>query len=320
MLKLKWGLIGCGDISRKRIAPALRDLDNSDFIAVSRSDFNLAESFAKEFNVSKWYKTWHQLLADPEIDAVYIATPVYLHAPITIAAAEAGKHVLCEKPIALNNEHSNLMTETCRKHHVKFGIAYYRHFYPAIKRIKELIKNDEIGKVVHVQINAFEYFNPKPGEPRYWLLEKEKAGGGPMFDFGCHRIEVLLNLLGNINSVEGFLNNVLFKREVEDTATAVFNFDSGATAVLNVTHAALEPQDTLTVFGSKGSIHVPVLNKGTLIIKNKSGEMTEKYPPHPNFHLPLIEDFSDAVLHNTEPAVNGEIGKEVNRILSLIYL
>src|SRR6476646_8368156 len=99
--KVRWGLIGCGDISRKRVAPALSDSPLCELIAVSRAKAQLAESFAGEFGAQRWYSDWRQLLLDHEIEAVYVATPVHLHAEQTIAAAEAGKHVLCEKPMAL---------------------------------------------------------------------------------------------------------------------------------------------------------------------------------------------------------------------------
>lgn len=319
MKKVRWGLIGCGDIARKRVAPALRDLPNSDFVAVNRTQFEAAEAFAKEFGARKWYRHWQELLQDEEIDAVYVATPVYLHEPITVASAQAGKHVLCEKPMALNLAACDEMIAACRANHVKLGIAYYRHFYPAIMRIKELIAAGEIGEVVCVQMNAFEYFNPQPGEPRYWLLEKDKAGGGPMFDFGCHRIEVLLHLFGEVEFVQGFASHVRFDREVEDTATAFFRFAAGPHALLNVTHAASEPQDTLAIFGGKGSIHMSVLNSGQITIKAANGARAEAHPPHSNFHLPLIADFANAVLEDRDPAVDGAIGREVNRLLMWIY-
>lgn len=316
---MKWGLIGCGDIARKRVVPALKKLEDNKLIAVARSNSGLAESFADEFEIPGWYDTWNKLIEDPEITAVYIATPVYLHAPVAISAAEAGKHVLCEKPMALKEKECDSMIEACGKNNVKLGIAYYRHFYPVVDKVKEIIAGGKIGEVVHVSISAFEYFNPKPSESRYWLLEKEKSGGGPMFDFGCHRIEVLLNLFGKVKNVEGHLDKILFDREVEDSATAVFNFESGPKAIINVTHAVYEPQDTLDIFGSKGSIRIPVLNGGTLILRTSEGEKKIKCPPHKNFHLPLIKDFAEAVSDNRKPAVSGIEGKEVNRMLSLIY-
>src|SRR2546427_7775140 len=190
MKSLAWGLIGCGDIARKRIAPALRDLDLCDLVAVSRERAELVEEFAREFGARRSYETWRQLLSDTEIDAVYIATPLHLHAAQTIAAAEAGKHVLCEKPMAMNVAECARMIAACRAHRVQLGVAYYRHFYPAVARIKEVIHSGEIGKPVVTQINAFERFNPEPGHARRWFVERAKSGGGPMFDFGCHRIEV----------------------------------------------------------------------------------------------------------------------------------
>ena len=112
---LRWGLIGCGDISQKRIAPALRDLPDAALIAVNRAQYESASAFADEFGARKVYREWQELLSDPEIDAVYIATPVDLHAPITIAAAESGKQVLCEKPMALTVIDCNEMIQACRQ-------------------------------------------------------------------------------------------------------------------------------------------------------------------------------------------------------------
>ncbi|HEY6403168.1 MAG TPA: Gfo/Idh/MocA family oxidoreductase, partial [Blastocatellia bacterium] len=158
MKKLRWGLIGCGDISRKRVAPALRGVPECELIAVSRARAGLAEAFANEFGAKRWYGDWRELIADDEIDAVYIATPVYLHAEQTVAAAEAGKSVLCEKPMAMNPDECKQMIAACEVEGVALGVAYYRRFYPAIRRVKEIVASGEIGKPVIAQINAFERF------------------------------------------------------------------------------------------------------------------------------------------------------------------
>ena len=320
MRKLKWGLIGCGDIARRRVAPALRDLADCELVAVSRARFSEAESFAREFGARKWFEDWRELVADSEIDAVYIATPVRPHAAQTIAAAAAGKHVLCEKPMAMNTAECDEMIAACLDTGVKLGVAYYRRFYPVVERVKDILESDEIGTPVIAQINAFEWFDPPPDHPRRWLLSKEESGGGPMIDFGCHRVEVLTNLLGSIRATRGFNSNVLFRREVEDTSIALFEFENGARGVLSVTHASREPQDTLDIFGSEGSIHVGVLNKGEVRIRVGDAERVESHPPHANMHLPLIADFTDAVLNNREPAVDGAAGREVARIIEAIYL
>ena len=317
--KLQWGLTGCGDIAKKRVAPALRDSRHSELVAVNRAQSQLAESFAREFGAGRWYDEWRDLIGDREIDAVYVATPVHLHCPQTIAAAEAGKQVLCEKPMALNVQECERMISACRANGVKLGIAYYRHFYPVIARIKQVISAGEIGTPVLAQINAFEWFDAKEDEPRSWLLRKDIAGGGPMFDFGCHRIEVLANLFGPITDVQALTSKVIFDREVEDTAVAAFRFKSGMCGSLAVTHGAQESRDTLDLFGSAGSIHIPGLTEGKMRIVTAGGERTEAHPPAANIHQPLIDDFVDAVINDREPRVGGEIGKMVAEIEERIY-
>ena len=319
MRVVRFGLIGAGDISRKRVAPALRDLENVDFVSVSRSRSELAESFANEFGARKWFADWRDLIADDEIDAVYLATPVYVHAEQTIAAAEAGKHVLCEKPMALSVASCDEMIAACRANNVKLGIAYYRRFYPVLERVKQIIEAGEIGRVSFAQINAFEYFNPSPDHPRRWFVEKEKSGGGPMIDFGCHRIEVFANLFGTVRRVESIVSNDVFGRGVEDTASAIFQFESGVCASLTVTHATTDARDTLEIYGTSGSILIPALNMGKMAITTVEGERTESHPPTANFHEPLIEDFARAVLDDREPRVDGTAGREVSRLIEEIY-
>jgi predicted dehydrogenase len=319
METLKWGLIGCGDIAQRRVAPALRDLPTCELLAVTRSRPELAESFAVRFGAKKWYPTWQGMLADKDIHAVYIATPVHLHAAQTIAAAEAGKHVLCEKPMAMNVKECDEMIAACRTNNVKLGVAYYRHFYPVVERIKAVINSGEIGKPVLVQINAFEWFDPQPNHPRYWLLDKKLAGGGPMIDFGCHRIELLVNVFGPVKHITSLVLNAVFDREVEDTAVTTIQFESGPCAVLSVTHAASEPRDTLDIFGTQGSITIPVLNLGEIRIRSRAGDRTESHPPATNIHQPLIEDFVECVMAGRHPRVNGESGRAVAEIEEAIY-
>ena len=319
MSVVKWGLIGCGDIARRRVAPALRDLESCELVAVSRADASRAEAFAAEFGARRWHADWRELVNDPEVEAVYVATPVHLHAEQTLAAVEAGMHVLCEKPMALSGAECEAMNEAAERRGVRLGAAYYRRFYPVVERIAEILRSGEIGVPVLAHINAFERFDPAPDHPRRWLLDKSRSGGGPMFDFGCHRIEVLLNLFGQPTQVSAVKGNVLFRREVEDTACALFAFEAGTQAVLSVTHAANEPQDTLEIFGSLGTVRVDVLNAGELKVKTAEGMRVEIHPPHMNFHLPLIEDFARAVVEGRLPRVDGRVGEAVSRVLDSIY-
>jgi predicted dehydrogenase len=317
---LRWGLVGCGDIANKRVAPALRESPGSTLVAVARARADLAAEFAQRHGASRWYADWREVLRDGEVDAVYLATPVRVHAEQAVAAAEAGKHVLCEKPMALDVAGCDRMVAAARQSGVRLGVAYYRHHYPVVARLRELLRSGEIGRPVLAQVQAFELFDPPPGHPRSWLLKKAESGGGPMMDFGCHRIEVLLDLLGPVAAVRGFPTNVRFRdREVEDTCVAHLRFESGAEAVLAVTHAAQESRDAVQLFATGGSAHVDVLNQGGLRLVTAGGIREERHPPHANLHQPLVEDFVAAVREARDPAVTGEVGREVSRVLTAIY-
>jgi predicted dehydrogenase len=320
MQTLKWGIIGSGDIVRRRVAPALRELPGSDIVAISRAQARLLKPFAKEFGIPRWYSNWRELLRDDEVEAVYVATPVYLHAQQTIEAAEAGKHVLCEKPMGMDVAECDRMIEACRANGVRLGIAYYRRFYPVVDAIKSIIACGELGVPVLVQINAFERFDPPPNDPRYWFVEKEKAGGGPMFDFGCHRIELIINLLGAVSETKGMLTNVMLERSVEDTAIALLRMQQGALGTVTVTHVAADSTDTLDVYFTDGSIRIPSLNEGQMTVHSGSDERTEHHPGPPNSHLPLIADFERAVADHREPTVSASIGRAVNVVEAEIYL
>jgi predicted dehydrogenase len=279
----------------------------------------LVESFAREVGAGRACTRWQDLVADPDIDAVYVATPVRYHAQQTIAAARAGKHVLCEKPMAMNVAECDAMIAACRDAGVALGIAYYRRFYPAVARIGQIIESGEIGTPVFALMTAFEPFDAKPGEPRAWLLDPAEAGGGPMADFGCHRLEVLLHLLGPVRRIAGIISTVVFRRAVEDTAAALLQFERGATAMLAVTHAAADRQDTLDLFGSRGSIRIASLNRGDITVRADGRERTESHPPAANVHKPLVDDFVEAVRSHRAPSVDGHAGRAVAAVQDAIY-
>ena len=318
-MTVRWGVIGAGDIVRRRVAPAIRDSPASELTAISRARAELARSFAEEFGATRWYARWLDLVGDQDLDAVYVATPVALHAEQTIAAAEAGKHVLCEKPMAMTAAECDRMIAACHASGVKLGVAYYRRFYPAVQRIKAVLAAGEIGKPVFAQMNALEWFDPDDHHPRRWLLDPSLAGGGPMMDFGCHRLEVLVNLFGPVRRASGLTANVVFDRHVEDTAAVLLHFESGPCAAVAVTHAVVDRQDTLDVFGTRGSIRCAPLNSGELQIIVDGQARVERHAPDANVHRPLIDDFVEAVAADREPAVGGDTGRHVAAIEDQIY-
>lgn len=320
MTDLRWGLIGCGDISKKRAAPALRDAAGSTLAAVSRKRTELAQAFADEFGAKRVHADWRDLVTDPEIDAVYVATPLAPHAEQTIAAAEAGKHILCEKPMAMDVASCDRMIAAAKSNGVRLGVAYYRRFYPVLQRVKELIESGELGIPLLASLQAFERFDTTPGQPVPWRLNPADAGGGPMMDFGSHRLEMLVSLFGEVESVTGWSDKLLFpEREVEDSGGANLRHKRGVRAELLISHAALEPRDVVDIYLSEGSLHIGVLNTGELRIVSRQGTRVESLPPHANLHQPLVEDFVQAIQEGREPGVTGEDGREIQRLLTEVY-
>jgi predicted dehydrogenase len=317
---LRWGLVGTGDIARRRVAAALRDAPGGELHAVASGRPERARSFAAEHAIPRVFDDWRDLVCDPEVDAVYVATPVRWHAEPAIAAAAAGKHVLCEKPMAMDVAEAEAMVDAARRHGVRLGVAYYRHHYPLVARLRSLVSSGALGRPVFVQAQAFERFDPRPGDPRAWLLRRSESGGGPMMDFGCHRLEVFLDLMGPVAEARGLSTNVLFRdRDVEDACVAHLRFASGALGVLAVAHAARQSRDLLEVVGTEGSAHVPVLNEGRLRLTTAAGTSEEHHPAPANLHQPLVEDFVSAVREGRSPAVSGEVGLAVSRVLAAIF-
>jgi len=319
MQTLKWGLIGCGDIVQRCVGPALMELKSCELRAISRRHASDLESCVTHFGVKRGYADWKVLLQDNTIDVVYIATPVNLHSEQTIRAAESGKHVLCEKPMAINTVECEKMIDACNRNNVYLGIAYYRHFYPVVERMKTIIAAGEIGRVMFIQIDAYETPLFLADHPRFWIFEKEKAGGGVLMDFGCHRIEVMLNLMGHITEVKGVTSQVYPKHEVEDIATVLLKFKNNACGVLTVIRGGTIDRDTVYIQGTEGSIQVDTLNEGNISLITSKGDYRSTLPKAENGHLPLIESFTQAVLRNKTPKVDGRIGLDVHRVIEAAY-
>lgn len=324
---IRWGLVGTGDIAEKRVAAALQALDPpGSLVAVASRRTARARAFAERHGIPEVYPSFEKLLADSNIDAVYIATPVYLHAPMTNEAARAGKHVLCEKPMALTFAQCQTMIRTCRKARVRLGVAYYRRFFPVVRKMKELLETESIGDVVLARGLVGEIFNPEgPAAPRRWFIQKRWSGGGPMMDFGCHRIDLMIYLLGDIVSARGELRNLRFKRrDVEDHAVGTLSFASargksqGPVGCLTATHC-LSGEDQFEVIGTSGKLVIPNLGRGVLHAVTAHGPETFDLPPPSNYHCPLVEEFNQAVLDRREPLISGVEGAKTTRALDQIY-
>ena len=319
MNQVRWGLIGCGDIAQRCVGPALAAIPTCRLEAVSRRNPSKLDDCVQLFGAQRGYESWQDLCAQDSIQAVYIASPVHLHREQAVKAAECGKHVLCEKPMALDSRECQSMVDAARRNGVQLGISYYRHFFPVILRLKQILAAGEIGDVMQIRIDAAETPLFSKDHPRYWIFEKDKAGGGCLMDFGCHRIEVMLHLLGAIVTVKAATGKVYDRHAVEDVATLLVEFENGAHGLLSVMRGGTEDRDTVTLLGTRGTVRVNTLSQGAITVTTAGSRQTETLPPHPNPHLPLIEAFTRCLLEGAAPEVDGRIGLRVQQIVDDAY-
>jgi predicted dehydrogenase len=231
-MPVRWGLLGCGDIVRKRVAQAILDDPRSRLLAACRRDPDQLRDVCRIFGIERAYLRDAELLADPEVDAVYIATPVRLHLPQTLAAAAAGKHVLVEKPMARNVAECDQMIDACRAAGVGLGVAYYRRFYPIVARMKELLTSGEIGRPLAISAVTSTTFAFGPSDAGYWRVVPAEGGGGALMDIGSHRLNLFLDLFGEVTDVQARIDTLLGPYEAEDAATLSLRFRNGAHGTL----------------------------------------------------------------------------------------
>jgi 1,5-anhydro-D-fructose reductase (1,5-anhydro-D-mannitol-forming) len=288
---LNWIVIGIGDISIRRVIPAIQAEPRSRLYGLITRD----PAKAAPYDTRAWV-TLDEALADPEVHAVYVATPVFLHAPQTIQSLRAGKHVLCEKPMAMNEAEARSMVKTAEETGRTLGVAYYRRMYPKVQRAKELLDAGAIGQPVVAELTCHGWFDgKKPGEnesDRNWLIDPALAGGGPLFDVASHRIDVLNFLFGRPGRVTGQFSNAVHHYAVEDNATVLIEYPGGLRGIVDVRWHSKVSRDECRIRGTEGEMNLSPLNGPELIYPGGR----ENLPPHANLHYPMVENFVDAVL------------------------
>lgn len=314
-MTIRWGLLGCGDIASKRVAEAIAADEQSELVVACRRTESLLRKFGKRFKVPSLTTSADELIARPDVDAVYIATPVHRHCAQTIAAASARKHVLVEKPMAYSPSECQRMIFACSTNRVTLGVAYYRRFYPIVLRIAQLISEGTLGRPLSILATTG---NSTRFSPDDWRVVKALGGGGPLMDIGSHRLDVFLQLFGKVSHVQSCCGKSP-DYETEDMATLLIEFESGCHGVLQCYFGTVDTPDRLEVIGTEGRVMTDDLNGGELTIITREGRRRESLPPHDNLHAPLISDFTDAILSGRPPKVTGEIGMATNEIMAIAY-
>ena len=335
---VKWGIIGCGGIARRRMVPAIPHMRETEFVAVMDADAAVTDEVARQIGAVARYST-RDLLADPEVRAVYIATPVYLHHDQVIEAARSGKHVLVEKPLALTVQQGEEMIAERRRANVYLVEGYMMKYHSLNAAAAEMVAAGSIGKVVFARAQLSCWYPPIPGA---WRQERALGGGGALMDMATHCYDLLEFTIGSrIKEVFAFTDTLTHNYPVDDSSTTLLRFENGAHGVVdaffNVPDSA--GQDRLELFGDKGSIQA----EGT-IGQVPTGKMVaylsdsaKDYDPQQskdsldvtvreitrepvNMYAAEADYLSGCITSGTAPAVNtGESGLHILKVATAAY-
>jgi 1,5-anhydro-D-fructose reductase (1,5-anhydro-D-mannitol-forming) len=286
---VNWLVVGIGDITTKRVLPAILAEPRSRLLGIVTRDPRKAESYG----VPVWSNLANALaqISSDAATAVYVATPVFLHAPQTILSVRAGRDVLCEKPMAMNYPEACSMEQAARESGRLLGIAYYRRMYPKVNRAKALIEAGIIGRPVFAEATAHDWFDPAGGH-RSWLGDPKQAGGGPLYDVASHRIDLMNYLFGVPRKVSGHLSTLVHRIAVEDNASVLIDYENGVRGLVDVRWHSRIARDEFRIRGTDGEIDLSPLNGDSLVFPGGR----ESIPAPENLHYPCIHNFVDAVL------------------------
>ena len=340
MEKLRWGIIGAGGIADRRTIPGLMLAKNAELIAVMDIDPDHTEALRKKYNAKRAYTKEEDLLNDPEVDAVYIATPIVVHAKQAKMAADHGKHILIEKPLAMTSTEGEEVLAYCAQKGVQIAAGFMMRFGAHVMNMKKAIAAQKIGTIV----SGYSQFTLwLPYEPGNWRQCKAKAGGGCMMDMAVHCIDLMEYITGmRVTKVGSFNENVAFhdhpEYDVEDTSTVMMRMENGAQFVVqtnfNIPDEAAKWR--LEFFGTKGRLLGDTIigqNDGgvlnaVFIEKNLAYNATQDHNDETGIDLPgefgnmytrEIESFSDSILHNKPLEVPASDAVHVQHIMELAY-
>lgn len=314
MQTINWGIIGCGDVTEKKSGPAFNKVENSRLVAVMRRNPEKAADYAKRHGVPKWYSDAYQLISDPEINAIYIATPPDSHEEYTLAALKAGKPVYVEKPFSLSANSAKKIVEAVEKHQTKLVVAHYRRGLPMFMKIKDLIQSETIGKTRLINLN---FLQPHMSAiitqtDDNWRVNPAKSGGGLFHDMAPHQLDILMWIFGEPTQTRGIALNQGGFYPADDLVSGNVIFKNGVvlSGSWSFAVAASEAKDWCEIIGTEGKIGFPIFgNYYELTIGNKTERVAFETPE--NIQRPMIDKVVKYFLNQEENPCSAKDGLTV---------
>jgi len=289
---IRWGILGCGDVCEVKSGPAFNKVANSKLVAVMRRDGEKAKDFARRHGVPKYYRDATQLIADEDVNAIYIATPPSYHEDYAIQAMKAGKPVYIEKPVSVNSPSCERLLKATQDLDVKACVAHYRRGLPLFKKVKSLLESGAIGKPSLILANTLFAPSEKMKSPDYWRTDPQISGGGLFFDLAPHQLDIFYWLFGKPTNVRGFSMNQKKSCAAPDLTNVEAVYDGGvylhALWAFNVNPAS--EQETCEIVGDKGKITFSFFTMGAIEVKTASGTEKMTFDNPENIQHPMIDE------------------------------
>jgi len=300
-----WGVAGCGRFAENAFLPALQMLKKNEVIALFSNSKERANELSKKFGIPNSFSNYNEFL-NSNINCVYISSANSNHYEQVIKAAKAGKNILCEKPLALSSLQAEEMVKVCEDNGVKLAVSYVYKFHPLVRKAKELINSEYIGKLVSINLN----FNIDMVPGNNFRFNKGLSGGGALRDLGTHMIDLLRFLGGEIESIQGAVDNVVYKSDVDDFAAAIVRFENGGYGYFNVSYNNKKAFNRVEILGSKGAMSIEKLigNQTAKLTILREGETKKSFRKRANKLFYLLKSVQQSFLKNEQPLATGNDG------------
>jgi predicted dehydrogenase len=311
---IRWGIIGCGDVTEVKSGPGFQKADGSALVAVMRRDAAKAEDYARRHNIPRWYADADALIADREVDAIYIATPPSSHKEYVFKVARAGKPILVEKPMALSATECETMIAACCEAGVPLRVAYYRRKLPRFEKMRELIQSGTIGEPRAIAVRQFQRLDAPLPQP--WKIDSATNGGGLFVDMQTHTLDWLHYVFGSVREVCGVAVNAAQIHGAEDTVRYSLLFKNGVVASGIFAYTVARAEESVTIYGSEGEVSMGffVPNGDLRLIRNGVEEIIQ-LPDPPHVHQPLIQTFVDELKGGSILESTGETALGAARVI-----
>lgn len=288
---LRWGIIGCGDVTEVKSGPAFNKVPHSKLVAVMRRNAAKAEDYARRHGVPRWYSDAEQLINDPEVDAIYVATPPLQHEAYTRQALQAGKPVYVEKPMAIDAGAAARMQQAAEESGSKLSVAHYRRQQPVFQKVKSLLKEGAIGipRLVNLQCLQPHQHPMITRTDDAWRYQPAISGGGLFYDLAPHQLDLMLYFFGAAQKAGGLSFNAAKLYDSEDTTCGNILFANGVLFQGMWCFTVPEKRDHCEIIGTEGSLLFSIFDHRQLLLKKEDSEVRFDFEALPHVQQPMIE-------------------------------